>query len=124
MHAQTNESCLDESIWQDSIREVNIKYPGFAEDILGEKDCNAMLPWDSIDLGIKKEYLMEEYKRYKHSEETPGCQGLGLVKGSVKKLNVENKYPLPHIGWNNIDIKRTDPLFKGIQGDKNFYFVQ
>jgi len=51
-------------------------------------------------------------------------KGLGFIKGKVKKLDV-NKFNLkvPHIGWNNIEIKKQTPLFKGIVSGEDFYFV-
>ena len=50
------------------------------------------------------------------------CQGLGLIKGSVKKLKT-NKYPLPNIGWNNITIEKDNYLFKHLDNNNSFYFV-
>ena len=32
-------------------------------------------------------------------------------------------YRLPHVGWNDINIKKTDPLFKNILDKSSFYFV-
>lgn len=50
------------------------------------------------------------------------CNGLGLIDGSVKKLET-NKYPLPNIGWNNIKVERDNILFKRLEQDNSFYFV-
>ena len=50
------------------------------------------------------------------------CTGLGLIDGSVKKLET-NKYPLPNIGWNNIDVKKDNILFKKLEENNSFYFV-
>ena len=47
--------------------------------------------------------------------------GLGWIKGEVVKLAVDKKLRLPHIGWNDITIKKSN-LFDNIL-DKNFYFV-
>lgn len=48
--------------------------------------------------------------------------GLSLIDGSVKKLET-NKYPLPNIGWNNIDVKKDNLLFKKLEENNSFYFV-
>ena len=48
--------------------------------------------------------------------------GLSLIDGSVKKLET-NKYPLPHIGWNNVDVKKNNILFKNLEENNSFYFV-
>lgn len=46
--------------------------------------------------------------------------GLGWVKGSVKKI--ENiPFRIPHMGWNNIDVK-IDSYYKDIPR-KDFYFI-
>ena len=47
-------------------------------------------------------------------------QGLGIIKGEVKRFEVDLK--IPHIGWNELIIKKRTPLFDGIE-DRNFYFV-
>ena len=47
-------------------------------------------------------------------------QGLGLIRGEVKRFEVDLK--IPHIGWNELIIKKRTPLFDGIE-DRNFYFV-
>tara|TARA_B100000579_G_C22798624_1_gene838509 strand:+ start:162 stop:785 length:624 start_codon:yes stop_codon:yes gene_type:complete len=48
--------------------------------------------------------------------------GLGWFKGEVKKLEVE-KSPLPHIGWNDIEIKSESLVLDGIKNLSSFYFV-
>ena len=48
------------------------------------------------------------------------CQGLGWIKGEVKKM--ESQYlRIPHMGWNNIDIIN-ETYFNGILS-KDFYFI-
>ncbi|MDE5616955.1 MAG: imidazole glycerol phosphate synthase subunit HisH [Clostridia bacterium] len=47
-------------------------------------------------------------------------QGLGLVKGEVKRF--ETNLKVPHIGWNRLVVKKRTPLFDGVD-DLNFYFV-
>jgi len=49
-------------------------------------------------------------------------KGLGWIKGEVSKLAV-NKVPLPHIGWNDIEMVNESPLFSGLGTIKDFYFV-
>lgn len=49
-------------------------------------------------------------------------QGLGLVKGTVKKIPPIVK--VPHMGWNQIDIiKKNSNIFNGIKNSEYFYFV-
>ena len=51
--------------------------------------------------------------------------GLNLVKGSVKKIEVNNHLPLPHVGWKNCDIiKNTkSKLFNHVKEGVDFYFT-
>ena len=58
------------------------------------------------------------------------CEGLNLIKGKVLKL--ETKLPLPHLGWNSIDLKKKNILTETVYGkkfasslnEKNIYGVQ
>jgi len=42
--------------------------------VLRERDPDETLPWDFIDHGIKKSYLLREYNRAQQALTTPGCQ--------------------------------------------------
>lgn len=60
---------------------------------------------------------------FERSEESPGVQGLGILKGEVKKLPVDKGYKVPNIGWNSIELHNESRLFKGIENEEFFYFV-
>lgn len=49
-------------------------------------------------------------------------EGLGWIAGEVVKLNA-GELPLPHIGWNNINIIRQNHLLKQFESNQDFYFV-
>jgi len=36
------------------------------------------------------------------SEESGGCEGLGIVPGTVTHFDTTLGLPVPHIGWNNL----------------------
>lgn len=58
------------------------------------------------------------------SEESPNVKGLGLLKGSITKIpNQNGTLKIPHMGWNSLDIKKHDGIFKGIEGNPYVYFV-
>ena len=58
------------------------------------------------------------------SEESPGCKGLGLLKGSITKIpNADGTLKIPHMGWNSLDIKKKGGIFKDIEGSPYVYFV-
>ena len=51
-------------------------------------------------------------------------KGLGWISGKVSKIdNQKGKYKLPHIGWNEIEIKKESKLFKDIKNKSHKYFV-
>ena len=61
---------------------------------------------------------------------TEGCEnginkGLNFFDGKVDlmKINNKKKFSLPHIGWNEIQIKKKHKIFENINNGSNFYFV-
>lgn len=58
------------------------------------------------------------------SEESIGAEGLSILRGEIKKIpNNSGELKIPHIGWNNLNIKKRNGLFKGIDGSPYVYFV-
>ena len=56
-------------------------------------------------------------------EETE-TKGLGWISGKVSKIDNQNeKYKLPHIGWNQINIIKDSKIFKNIENKSHMYFV-
>ncbi len=57
-------------------------------------------------------------------ENDKNTKGLGWIQGEVKKIpTLSTKLPLPHVGWNNIEMKKNSPIFENIPNSSNFYFV-
>lgn len=49
--------------------------------------------------------------------------GLGLIKGTVRKVDVDSTVDrLPHIGWNDVAVTRSCHLFDGM-AEPTFYFA-
>ncbi len=58
------------------------------------------------------------------SDESPGAKGLGLLEGSITRIpDLDGTLKIPHMGWNSLDIRKHDGLFKGIEGNPYVYFV-
>lgn len=57
------------------------------------------------------------------SEERGNFAGLSLIPGQVRKIPVSQELRLPHIGWNGVSIRKSDPLFLDIKDGGAFYFV-
>ena len=54
---------------------------------------------------------------------------LGLLTGTVKRFPVPlisddgEALKVPHMGWNQVKLKKTHPIFKGVAPESEFYFV-
>ena len=60
---------------------------------------------------------------FESSEESPGVEGLGVLKGKVVRLPAETGLKIPHIGWNDLKFPNTGRLFQGIEEGTFVYFV-
>jgi len=58
---------------------------------------------------------------FEKSEEMGSWQGLGLLPGVVRKF--PHTLRIPQIGWNQLHIKRPDPLLTGVEEGSYTYFV-
>lgn len=58
---------------------------------------------------------------FEASEESPGLEGMGFIKGRVPRFTGNVK--VPHMGWNSIEIVKEHPIFEGVEGGSHFYFV-
>jgi glutamine amidotransferase len=57
---------------------------------------------------------------FESSEESPGVNGLGLMRGKVGRIAGRK---VPHMGWNSLDIARESHILAGIRKGDYFYFV-
>lgn len=57
------------------------------------------------------------------SEESPGVEGLGILKGKIVRLPGDAGLKIPHIGWNNLSFPVKGRLMEGIPEDPYVYFV-
>lgn len=60
---------------------------------------------------------------FESSEESPGVEGLGILKGRVVRLPEETGLKIPHIGWNDLRFPNSGRLFQGISEGAYVYFV-
>ena len=58
---------------------------------------------------------------FERSEEAPGAAGLGLLRGDVRRF--ASGAPVPHIGWNQLEDVREEPLLAGVDEGDYFYFL-
>ena len=60
---------------------------------------------------------------FESSEESPGVDGLGLLRGKIKKIPPAQGLKIPHMGWNSLELQNNGRLFRGIPQDAYVYFV-
>ncbi|MDO7788421.1 imidazole glycerol phosphate synthase subunit HisH [Desulforamulus aquiferis] len=59
---------------------------------------------------------------FESSEEFGQTKGLGIFPGTVKRFPA-GSLKVPHMGWNQVEIKKGTPLLEGIPEGSAFYFV-
>ena len=60
---------------------------------------------------------------FESSEETPGVEGLGILKGKIVKIPPAAGLKIPHMGWNSLHLQNNGRLFEGIPEQTYVYFV-
>lgn len=60
---------------------------------------------------------------FERSEESPGVEGLGILKGEIRKIPPFPGVKIPHMGWNSLKFQNEGRLFKGIPANTYVYFV-
>jgi len=58
---------------------------------------------------------------FSESEEFGRTEGFQFIPGKVKRL--PDRMLVPHIGWNQLHLQRSDPLLDGVREDSFVYFV-
>ena len=98
---------------------TKLRATGLVDTIM--KETAAGKPLLGICLGMQ--LLFEE------SHEYGVHKGLGLIKGTVASIDEDLKeqgitdLKVPHIGWNALDFKEDEPLFKYIKKGDCVYYV-
>lgn len=83
------------------------------DELLGER-VEAGVPLLGLCLGMQ---LL-----FERSEEHDGATGLGLLAGTVRRLNAPG-LKLPHIGWSELHWLRPTPLSEGLPDPAYLYHV-
>ena len=67
-------------IWEEAMREIGVD----KQKYLGAQPLDKPLPWDFIDIGVSRAFLLKEREKAFRSECTPGCdkgcQGCGAMR--------------------------------------------
>lgn len=60
---------------------------------------------------------------FERSDETPGVEGLGILKGEILRIPSAEGLKIPHMGWNSLHFENNGRLFKGLPEQSYVYFV-
>mgnify|MGYP000027171101 FL=1 len=60
---------------------------------------------------------------FERSDETPGVEGLGILKGEILRIPDHPGLKIPHMGWNSLDFQNDGRLFKNLPEHPYVYFV-
>lgn len=97
--------------FEDAITELHRRE--LVEPIL--KTIDSGKPFLGICLGLQM--LFEtSYENGQH-------KGLGVLAGEVVRFDLPEEYSIPHMGWNELLVRRQSPILKGIPAGTHFYFV-
>ncbi|MCX5749324.1 MAG: imidazole glycerol phosphate synthase subunit HisH [Candidatus Saganbacteria bacterium] len=87
------------------------------KSLLGAIISNIAKKKPFLGLCLGMQLLFDESEEGKES-------GLGVIKGKVRRFNFTSRgLKIPHMGWNEIDISKPSPIFKGLDSKLKMYFV-
>ncbi len=90
-----------------------LKNRGLDETI--QKVVESGKPFLGICLGLQ--LLFEE------SEESPDVKGLGILSGKIAKISGGQGLKIPHMGWNQLNIRKEKGFLRGLGQQPFVYFV-
>ena len=76
---------------------------------------DAQKPFLGICLGLQLLFDVS-YENGRH-------EGLGVIPGEVVRFDVPAELSVPHMGWNQLAIRRKAPILEGVEPGTYFYFV-
>ena len=77
---------MDFDLWKKVFKSLKID----VDEYLGAKDIDDSLPWDTIDIGVAKEYLVTEWEKAQKEVFTEPCREKCTLCGIEKKYNCNN----------------------------------
>ncbi|MBN1681808.1 MAG: imidazole glycerol phosphate synthase subunit HisH [Anaerolineae bacterium] len=89
-----------------------LRAAGFEQPLRDAVEAGVLL----LGICLGMQYLFES------SDEMGDHRGLGLLPGRVTRFPVDGP-KVPHIGWNQLHIQRSDPLLAGVDSGAYAYFV-
>jgi glutamine amidotransferase len=96
------EDCIAELRRRDLVRSVH-------------EAIDAGKPFLGICLGLQLLFDVS-YENGRH-------EGLGIFPGEVVRFDLPREYAVPHMGWNQLSIRRPAPILDGVAAGTYVYFV-
>lgn len=60
---------------------------------------------------------------FERSDESPGVEGLGILRGEIVKIPEAEGLKIPHVGWNSLAFPNRGRLFENLSEEPYVYFV-
>ncbi len=60
---------------------------------------------------------------FERSDESPGVEGLGILKGEIRRIPETPGLKIPHMGWNSLEFRNDGRLFWDLPQKSYVYFV-
>ncbi len=92
---------------------ANLRQAGLVEPLL--EAIRREKPFLGICLGLQLLFQVS-YEDGQH-------EGLGVLRGKVVRFQLPRQYKVPHMGWNQLHIRRRPPMLQGIPEGTYVYFV-
>ena len=97
--------------FEDAMTELRSR--GLIEPVLTAIDSGR--PFLGICLGLQLLFDVG-YENGRH-------QGLGVLRGEVVRFDLPKGFSIPHMGWNQLSVKRRPPVLEGLADGTYVYFV-
>jgi radical SAM family uncharacterized protein/radical SAM-linked protein len=91
-------------LWLDAFREETVFPDDFAQRRRSEKE---VLPWDHIDVGVDKKYLLRELSHAKKGELTQDCRFEECIGCGIDPCNMVLNEPVEKIDWHEAQHRST-----------------
>jgi glutamine amidotransferase len=92
---------------------IELRSRGLIQPVLAAIDSGK--PFLGICLGLQLLFDVG-YENGRH-------EGLGVLRGEVVRFELPDEYSVPHMGWNQLSIRRPAPILNGLESDVYVYFV-
>ncbi len=102
---------FDKNVWRETAEEVGLSLEKLAEK---EFSLDEILPWDFIDIGVEKNWLVEEYKDAMKNITKPSCETGCVNCGVCKNFKVKKIMDKPYKQASTTTLEEED---KTIQQD-------